>query len=607
MALTRDGAIYTWGWRPIMRSALFVAKLARRFPLLVTTLQMFPFLGRMTLCAAENLEPKRMDGWGDPAADQLKKSDADTEVMDDENGEVEEVEPLRAVSGACGADFSAVVANDGQVHTWGTGYYGQLGHSKHLSETWSKVPRQICHYQNHHPNESYGRNTENAPKSEEGLPKSYPHAPMAAVAAGFSHLLILTRTGQVYSCGKSDTGALGITHIQRESTRVFLPHLIPVTDPFAASEQGSGDAGLTGLIENQDNRKKKPSDSRWLAAQSAPEIAQHYIGPMISIAAGMKHSLFANAAGEVYGCGTNGLNELGNGTYHPVFGLIKIKIPLVGGARNSDATGKTQKLSPIARRKLGQSSTAAAAALHADDNSSFFGGRGSSGPIERIIKVAAGNHHSLALSNLGHVYAWGLNQQGQCGRPCQATLDEKERKKRGMMRWGRGKAEQNAASMAVAQASQATGANLSKDAESDHDASQSEADLDPNSPQNIARRKAVESMCLNPTRIILDPVTLGLPPSKPLGTVIDIIAGFHDSALITDHGNCIMFGGALSAAGHHGPYVFSLDRPSPDADDLPNLVRNARGSAVNVVLQNAARTRIKGMAFGLGHALALVA
>ena len=39
-----------------------------------------------------------------------------------------------------------------------------------------------------------------------------------------------------------------------------------------------------------------------------------------------------------------------------------------------------------------------------------------------IVQVCAGRYHSLALSNLGLLYAWGNNDNGQCAQNNSETI-----------------------------------------------------------------------------------------------------------------------------------------------------------------------------------------
>ena len=562
--VSAGGSIFEWGWRAPFRLLLKATGWHRWAPWLLRRIQSRR-KGLKTMCGAEPLRPQRLPGWGFEAGDEPLQDGEDR---------------LYAVDAACGGDFMAVLSSQGQVYTWGNNFYGQLGHSLHLIDAICREPRLVCYFQNQHPNESVARHLESGMVE---LPSTFPDTPIVAVSAGFAHMLILTRGGQVYSCGKCDTGALGITHIYRDSKRLFFPHLIPVTDAYASGEHGAGEINLK--VRAEDSGEHALTSHQ--LAQNDPSIEDSFIGPMVGVAAGMKHSLFLNAQGDVFACGTNGLNELGNNTYHPAHGLIPVRIPLMHAP-------------PRRRWRFRRDSSAA---LESPSFESFFrpSALGVSG-TERIMKVSAGQHHSLALSNKGHVYAWGLNQQGQCGQPVKQewdsgvswirnviskkidppTVEDEQRESEHQRRHAGETIPDNAITPYI----RASVRNLAS--------------------VNRARASQVSSYCCPPTRIPLsDYASSGLlgVSAAELGVVVDIAAGFHDSVMLTDRGYCIVCGGGLQPdQAAHMPYLFRLDQPTP------GFQRSAHELVVEERVRDMWRQnpKVKQIAFGLRHALAIV-
>lgn len=74
--------------------------------------------------------------------------------------------------------------------------------------------------------------------------------------------------------------------------------------------------------------------------------------------------------------------------------------------------------------------------------------------------------------------------------------------------------------------------------------------------------------------------------------------------LLTDRGYCIMFGGGLAADRSFEPYVFRLDSPAPGVGGPESKER--REAADKVRAHWGRRYRVKQVAFGLGHAVAVV-
>ncbi|KAA8491669.1 Ultraviolet-B receptor UVR8 [Porphyridium purpureum] len=87
--------------------------------------------------------------------------------------------PRPVVSISTGRKHSAVVTDDGAVYTWGSGHSGALGHGSKVDEA---APKRVS--------------------ALEGIRA-------VQVACGRDFTLILTDTGDVYSCGADDFGQLG--------------------------------------------------------------------------------------------------------------------------------------------------------------------------------------------------------------------------------------------------------------------------------------------------------------------------------------------------------------------------------------------------------------
>ena len=136
-------------------------------------------------------------------------------------------------------------------------------------------------------------------------------------------------------------------------------------------------------------------------------------GKVVNIAAGSLHSLALLEGGEVYAWGMNGNGQLGNGTYKDrnVPKLIKtLPGKVVGIAAGYYHTlaflenGKVFGWGRNAEGQLGNGTTI--------DNTcpqiieSITG---------KVVGIAAGAYHSLALLEGGEVYAWGMNGDGQLG------------------------------------------------------------------------------------------------------------------------------------------------------------------------------------------------
>jgi alpha-tubulin suppressor-like RCC1 family protein len=196
-----------------------------------------------------------------------------------------------------------------------------------------------------------------------------------AVAAGGGHALAVSAFGRVFAWGANDSGQLGTG----------------TTDDATSPQQ----VDLSGALAGK---------------------------RVVAVAAGEDFSLALTDEGKIYAWGENQLGQLGNG--NNTDSLVPVAVDASGAL-----SGKT-----IIRIAAG---TGHALALSSDGTvfawgSNFAGQLGTDSaaaqvPIPTAVvstgvlagiavtSIAAGNSHSLALGDDGHVYAWGFNTTGQLG------------------------------------------------------------------------------------------------------------------------------------------------------------------------------------------------
>ena len=258
---------------------------------------------------------------------------------------------VRAVSASCGGDYAAIVTSDQRLFTLGSGFFGQLGRSSAVADTIASEPREVERLR------------------EEGVR-------VLQVSCGFHHMLILADDGRVYVCGKHDHGALGIGRIINEGKRLFFPHLVPQTAQSPAT--------LLSLDPNGERR-----------TLSSLPLPSTFIGEVVQVSAGMKHSLLLTRDGRVYAAGHNQFGQCG---FSP---LDITSLPASSATTVSTASSASSFLSL-------STFTRVSALKH-----------------DRIVHVSAGQHHSLFVTADGRVLAAGLNQQGQCGSHSLLTSTER--------------------------------------------------------------------------------------------------------------------------------------------------------------------------------------
>jgi alpha-tubulin suppressor-like RCC1 family protein len=197
---------------------------------------------------------------------------------------------------------------------------------------------------------------------------------IATVAAGSYHSLAVTTDGQVLAWGYNRTGALG------DGTTANRTSPVAVTTNGAlagqritavvAGEYHSLALSAAGTVFSWGlNFSGQLGDGSGLdsSVPVALDRTNRFAGKaVIALAAGLEHSLALTAEGVVYAWGDNSVGQLGDGTTH-------------------------ERDTPVP----------------VGTNGVFAG--------KRLIAIAAGAGHSLALAEDGQLYAWGANVFGRLG------------------------------------------------------------------------------------------------------------------------------------------------------------------------------------------------
>ncbi|KAI8797509.1 E3 ubiquitin-protein ligase HERC4 isoform X1 [Biomphalaria glabrata] len=207
---------------------------------------------------------------------------------------------------ACGYDHTIVLTNEGCVGTWGSNAYGQLGLGPNKSP-WINIPNFIT--------------------CLKGLP-------IAQVAAGGNHSLILSKSGAVYGWGRNSFGQLGLN----DTSDCYLPnqcrplrsqrikyiccgenHTACLTVDGRVFTYGAGTYGQLG--HGSYNNEILP---RQVIELSGSEVSQ--------IACGRSHTMaFVPKSGRLYTFGLGGSGQLGLSTTENKNTPVFISGPFVSG------------------------------------------------------------------------------------------------------------------------------------------------------------------------------------------------------------------------------------------------------------------------------------
>jgi alpha-tubulin suppressor-like RCC1 family protein len=137
--------------------------------------------------------------------------------------------------------------------------------------------------------------------------------------------------------------------------------------------------------------------------------------------AGMQHSLFVDGDGVLHGFGGNSYGQLGDGSTFRTNSLVPVAtdgvlagksyFQIMAGANHSLVLTTDGGLYAWGRNDLGQ------LGVGHTNNSNVAVSVDLTGVLAGKVPafIAAGDDHSLMVSNEGRVYAWGLNDRGQLG------------------------------------------------------------------------------------------------------------------------------------------------------------------------------------------------
>ena len=257
---------------------------------------------------------------------------------------------------AGGGIHSLAVTSTGQLYAFGYNFNGELGNTTN--------------------------NQTNQPNPTPTL-VTLPGAtgPVIQAAAGGFHSLGVTSTGQLYAFGDNSYGQLGTT-IKDIYGKNPTPTLVtlpgeegPVTQVAAGAEFSlavTSSGQLYAFGENDYGQLGNANNSQPLEAHPTPTLVTlpGEEGPVTQVAAGHDHSLALTSTGQLYAFGENRFGQLGNTT-----------------------NNRTEKPNP----------TPTLVTLP-----------GASG---HVIRIAAGQEFSLALTSSGQLYAFGGDFDGELGIP----------------------------------------------------------------------------------------------------------------------------------------------------------------------------------------------
>jgi len=336
---------------------------------------------------------------------------------------------------------SIALGTDGNVYTWGYNLYGQIGDGNHSDTTLVKVPKQIT-----------------------------TSGDFKAISNGTYYSMALNNNGELFTWGWNEYGQLGTnsTKDHYSPTNISAPRdlyfkeidcsggtSIGISVSGCIYTWGHNNEGQLGTGDKNDEfepekitndlinfDKISTSGSHCLALTDSNELyswgENSYVNlgdfttnesllPKnieindvgIDIEASLHSSFLINANREIYAWGHNDDGQLGDGTQNDRYSPMKIMV-------NSDTFKDTDvgKLFTLALTEMGD--------IYAWGNNAF-GQLGDFTTINKDIpnkvnlngitfsQISAGGFHSMALSSTGDIYTWGNNEFGELGN--NSTVD----------------------------------------------------------------------------------------------------------------------------------------------------------------------------------------
>lgn len=272
---------------------------------------------------------------------------------------------------SCGRFHTLLITDSGQVYSCGNNEYGQLGHDKnnkylnHVSGLsqyvithvttgqWHSLALNDCGELFTWGSDTHGQlGLESLDKKAQSVPrrvKGLGSIIVVQASAGYSHCLVLTNMGELYTWGNNEYGQIGINSSnatvnkpQRIESLVSLPiasiacganHSFVLSKSGAVYGWGKNDCGQLGL--NDELNRHVPHHLKSLRS-----IKVKYIS------CGEDYSVFLTQEGGVFTCGDGSFGQLGHGTLTNEL-LPRKVLELMGSTVTQIACGRRHTLTFI--------------------------------------------------------------------------------------------------------------------------------------------------------------------------------------------------------------------------------------------------------------------
>lgn len=251
---------------------------------------------------------------------------------------------------------------------------------------------------------------ESSPKVIEGLKGKL----ITQVSCGFHHSVALTDNGEVYSWGNNEYGQLG------RSFRRLVPGIIEILDNLVITEIACGENHTVAVTNNGQVMSWGSNNFGQLGlgdreSRNRPTQIKDIKSNIIRAACGWNHSLFLSDHGQIFVCGKGTDGQLGLGDHDDRRWPVPLEsmngrpiVQLSAGENHSVALSISGNVYSWGSNKFGQLGVG-------DENSRLV-----PSPVyylqgAHIVHITCGANHTVALSEKGPVYTWGMGFFYQLG------------------------------------------------------------------------------------------------------------------------------------------------------------------------------------------------
>ncbi|KRX08322.1 Regulator of chromosome condensation 1/beta-lactamase-inhibitor protein II [Pseudocohnilembus persalinus] len=395
-----QGVVYSWGFNNAGQIGSILQKEKKQqnqikiqFPKLILPLKDTIIVGiycGYSFSIAITLS-RQLLAWGDNSYKQLGIGDLPRNQNQDKILVPTLVKGIQNVATVtCGIEHTVALDFSGHVYTWGNGESGLLGHGD-------------C-------------NTQVVPK----LVDSLKHLKIDSISCGSLHTVALSQ-GKCYTWGKGEGGQLGLPEnllinnngdqfiytpqlIQKGLEGVFIKqiacgdaHTLALTDQGRVHGWGYTNYGQLGLGYEYDTIENHPGKMLIIREPILLEKIKHI--KIQQIFAGATFSMFMNEKKELYSCGLNDQNQLGQEKQQPI--ILNLNTPI----KSQNTSG--QKNRKIKNEMINRQDFTIPRKIDSFNDIP-------------ILHLTCGCNHSIALALAGDtkhymLFSWGLNKHFQLG------------------------------------------------------------------------------------------------------------------------------------------------------------------------------------------------